>query len=141
MKSYNLPMDSPLLHPPCVILLTFGLNKYNLFRINWFFFSFIICLDEKFRKELHQKHYLAVMNAFLRKLSFLRFTVKILLVSYPSSVFLYEMFKTVGLFLCYGNVSTMWDILYLLMYAKLSFFLQDWDKKGFSYCESAKQLP
>ena len=72
--------------PHCVILLTFGLNKYNLFRISDVF-SFIICLDEKFRKGTSSEPYLAVMNAFLRKLNILSFTIKILHVSYPSYVF------------------------------------------------------
>lgn len=78
--------------PHCVILLTFGLNKYNLFRITDVF-SFIICLDEKFRKRTSSEPYLAVMNAFLRKLNILSFTVKILHVSYPSYIFFMKFSK------------------------------------------------
>lgn len=102
-------------------------------------FSFIICLDEKFRKELHQKHYLAVMNAFLRKLIFLSFTVKILLLSYPSYVFLYEMFKIVDVCFCAVMMLAQWDVFYLMMFAELSFFPQDGDKKGFSYCANGSK--
>lgn len=141
MKSYNLPMDSPLPHPPCVILLTFGLNKYNLFRINWFFFIYYL-----FRWEVQErtssKTLLGSYECILKEVKFFEVYCKdfahvLSLICLP----LWNVQNCRCLFLCYGNVSTMWDILYLLMYAKLSFFPQDWDKKGFSYCESGKQLP
>lgn len=99
---------------PCVILLTFGLNKCNLFRITDFF-SFIICLDEKLRKELNQKPHLAVLNACLRKLSFFQFYCKDF-TCVLTLICLYEVFRIVDVwFLCCGDVSTMWDLLYLLM--------------------------
>lgn len=109
----------PPLPLSCIILLTFGLNKCNLFRINYVFL-FIICLVEKFRKELHQKPYLAVLNAFLRKLNFLSFTVKILCVLSFVCLSLWDIdiFCFFCLFLCCGDVSTMSDLLYSLMYAE-----------------------
>lgn len=124
-------MDSP---PPRVILLAFGPNKYNLFRISRCFF--IICLDEKFRKELHAKHYLAVMNAFLRKLIFC-FTVKILLVSYLSYVFLYEILKNVDVCFCAVVMLAQCEIFLVYQYILNSHppHPQDWNKKGLSYCK------
>lgn len=131
---------------PCVILLTFGLNKYNLFRITDFFFSFIICLDEKFRKELHQKLSLAVKNAFLRKLFFpcLVLQWRFCLCFITSHVFFEEMFKITDI--CFYTVvmlvqSEIFFILWCLLSSHSAFFPPrlGW-KSGFSYCESGKQL-
>ena len=114
--------------PHCVILLTFGLNKYNLFRISDVF-SFIICLDEKFRKRTSSEPYLAVMNAFLRKLNILSFTVKILHVSYPSYVFFTKFSK----FLMFGFYALMLaqSEVFFIFWAH-SFSFQDWDKRDFT---------